>query len=49
MNTYFRLTHDTIVVSGHTLHRIQALKDIPDQGVSQGDKGGFMNYLTPKG
>ena len=36
----YRLTDETKVVSGHTLHRIEALKDFAD--VHKGDKGGFV-------
>ena len=36
------LTNETINVNGHKLHRIEAIRDIPQIGVCAGDKGGFI-------
>ena len=36
----YKLTDETIQVGGHTLHRIEALKDFSD--IKKGDKGGFV-------
>ena len=36
------LTNDTITVDGHKLHRIQAIRDIPQIGVYSGDLGGYI-------
>lgn len=36
----YKLTDETIQVGGHTLHRIEALKDFSD--IKKGDKGGFI-------
>lgn len=36
----YKLTDETIDFFGHTLHRIEALKDFGD--VHKGDKGGFI-------
>ena len=36
----YKLTDETIQVGGHTLHRIEALKDFGN--VKKGDKGGFI-------
>ena len=36
----YKLTDETIQVGGHTLHRIEALKDFSD--IKNGDKGGFI-------
>ena len=36
----YELTEETIIVDGHTLHRIRALKDFAD--VEAGDLGGFI-------
>lgn len=36
----YKLTDETIQVDGHTLHRIEALKDFGN--VKKGDKGGFI-------
>lgn len=36
----YKLTDETIIVDGRTLHRIEALKDFAD--VRKGDKGGFI-------
>ena len=36
----YKLTDETIQVSGHTLHRIEALKNFGR--VMKGDKGGFV-------
>ena len=46
----YKLTDETIQVSGHTLHRIEALKDFGN--VKKGDKGGFIekeNILSQDG
>lgn len=46
----YKLTDETIQVSGHTLHRIEALKDFGN--VKKGDKGGFIekeNNLSQDG
>ena len=36
----YKLTEETIIVNGRTLHRIEALRDFGD--VKKGDKGGFI-------
>lgn len=36
----YRLTSETITIHGHTLYRIEALRDFGD--VKKGDKGGFV-------
>lgn len=36
----YKLTDETIIINGHTLHRIQALKDF--NFVAKGDLGGFV-------
>lgn len=36
----YRLTNETIEVEGHTLHRIEAVRDFGD--VKAGDKGGYI-------
>ena len=36
----YQLTSETITVNGHTLYRIQALKDFED--IKAGDLGGFI-------
>ncbi len=38
------LTNDTITVDGHKLHRIQAIRDIPQIGVYAGDLGGYVEF-----
>ena len=46
----YKLTDETIQVGGHTLHRIEALKDFGN--VKKGDKGGFIekeNNLSQDG
>ena len=40
----YRLTDETKVVSGHTLHRIEALKDFAD--VHKGDKADLSRANT---
>lgn len=39
---HFKLTDETINFNGKTLHRIEALVDIPCFAVSVGDLGGFL-------
>jgi len=41
MEKHFKLTSETKIVSGKTLYRIQATKDLPN-GVKKGDLGGFV-------
>ena len=36
----YKLTDDTIMVDGHILHRIEAVRDFSD--VKSGDKGGYL-------
>ena len=36
----YKLTEETIIVNGRTLHRIEALRDFGD--VHKGDKGGYV-------
>ena len=38
----YRLTDETMVLCGRTLHRIQALRDIPFYNVQEGDFGGWV-------
>lgn len=38
----YELTDETRVVSGHTLHRIRALRDLHMHGVKTGDLGGWI-------
>lgn len=38
----YELTREQIVVDGHTLHRIRALREIPQLGVKQGELGGYV-------
>ena len=38
----FKLTDETKVVNGVSLHRIEATKDMPDKCVKAGDKGGWV-------
>ena len=40
MEKKYKLTEETIIVDGRTLHRIEALKDFGN--VKKGDKGGFV-------
>ncbi|QPK78287.1 hypothetical protein G7Y31_06770 [Corynebacterium lizhenjunii] len=43
MSNHFTLTDDTITtLSGVTLYRIQATKDLPHHGVKAGDLGGYI-------
>ena len=42
MNKKYRLTDNTKIVNGVTLHQIQALRDIPTHGVKTGDMGGWI-------
>lgn len=37
----YKLTDETLVINGRTLHRIEALRDIPGL-VKAGEKGGFV-------
>ena len=41
---HYELTDETITVDGRTLHRIRALKDLPEHGVKKGDLGGFIEH-----
>lgn len=36
----YKLTQETITIDGHTLYRIEALRDF--SRVKKGDKGGFI-------
>ena len=50
MEKKYKLTEETIIVDGRTLHRIEALKDFAN--VKKGEKGGFIeneNNLTQYG
>ena len=50
MEKKYKLTEETIIVDGRTLHRIEALKDFAN--VKKGEKGGFIeneNTLTQYG
>ena len=38
----YELTDEIMELSGHTLHRIRALRDIPRIGVRKGDLGGWI-------
>ena len=38
----YKMTDETIERYGYTLHRIEALTDIPAIGVMTGDEGGFI-------
>ena len=40
--TKYKMTDEIIKVNGQTLHRIEALIDIPYAKVNAGDKGGFI-------
>ena len=40
MEKKYKLTEETIIVDGRTLHRIEALKGFAN--VKKGDKGGFI-------
>ena len=42
MNKKYRLTDNTKIVNGVTLHQIQALIDIPKYNVNAGDMGGWI-------
>lgn len=42
MNKKYRLTDNTKIVNGVTLHQIQALRAIPSYGVKEGDMGGWI-------
>lgn len=42
MTKKYELTDRTTVLGGRTLHRIRALKDIPEKGVEKGDYGGYI-------
>ena len=42
MNKRFRLTDETIRCYGCTLHRIEALVDMPKHKVKAGDLGGYV-------
>lgn len=44
MNEKYELTNHTIVINGHTLHRIRALKDFGD--VKAGDLGGYVGGIS---
>lgn len=47
---HYTLTDQTIVHRGQTLHRIQALADLPQHGVKVGDVGGWVqSYANLKG
>ena len=38
----YELTDERRNLAGHTLRRIRAVRDIPEQGVRAGDRGGFV-------
>ena len=38
----YQMTSETKTINGHKLHRIRALKDIPDCDVHRGDYGGYI-------
>ena len=42
MTKKYKLTDNTKIVCGVTLHQIQALRDIPTHGVKTGDMGGWI-------
>ncbi len=42
VNDKYELTEETILVEGVKLHRIRALRDMPDICVKKGDIGGFI-------
>jgi UDP-3-O-[3-hydroxymyristoyl] glucosamine N-acyltransferase len=44
MEKHFKLTDETINHDGHTLHRIQATRDLPKHNVKMGDLGGYVEY-----
>ena len=39
---HFRLTDETITISGRVLHRIECIVSIPSLGICVGEKGGFV-------
>ena len=41
-DSQYELTDDTKAVSGHTLHRIRAVRDLPMHGVKAGELGGWI-------
>ena len=48
----YRLTDKTVQKDGRTLYQIQALRDIPEHNVEEGDLGGFIEHkknLSQKG
>jgi len=38
----YKLTGETLTHEGKTLHRIEALVDIPLHGIKAGDRGGYI-------
>ena len=42
MDKKYELTNETINIDEHVLHRIKALRNIPEFGVNIGDLGGFI-------
>lgn len=48
----YRLTDKTVQIDGRTLYQIQALRNIPEHHVEEGDLGGFIEHkrnLSQKG